>query len=94
MTILLCHAHHPWIAFTKARRDWYGEDFLAPPPWAHAFANAGFTVLSSERLATPFSDVDTSVLTQGEWHEVRFNITVVGVSVFAQVKTRTAGSER
>lgn len=81
--IVLCHAHHPWVAFAKAPRDWYGEDFLAPPPWAHAFANAGFTVLSSERLATPLSDVDTSVLTQGEWREVHFyGITTLGGVLF------------
>jgi hypothetical protein len=70
--VVLCHAHHPWVAFAKARRDWYAEDFLAPPPWAHAFANAGFAVLSRERLATPLSGVDTSALTQGEWREVCF----------------------
>jgi hypothetical protein len=82
-TVVLCHAHYPWVAFANARRDWYGEDFLAPPPWAHAFANAGFTVLSSERLATPLSGVDTSVLTQGEWREVRFyGITTLGGVLF------------
>ncbi|MCL7382289.1 hypothetical protein [Streptomyces sp. 35G-GA-8] len=81
--VVLCHAHHPWVAFAKERRDWYGEDFLAPPPWAHAFANAGFTVLSSERLATPLSEVDTAVLTQGEWREVRFyGITTLGGVLF------------
>lgn len=82
-SIVLCHAHHPWVAFANTRRDLYGEDFLAPPPWAHAFANTGFTVLSSERLATPLSDVDTSVLTQGEWREVRFyGITTLGGVLF------------
>lgn len=80
---VLCHAHHPWVAFAETRRDWYGEDFLAPPPWAHAFTDAGFTVLSSERLGTPLSDVDTSVLTQGEWREVRFyGITTLGGVLF------------
>ncbi|MFC9817176.1 hypothetical protein ACFVJM_34560 [Streptomyces virginiae] len=81
---VLCHAHHPWVAFAKARRDWYrGGDFLSPPPWAHAFTNAGFTVLSSERLATPLSDVDTSVLTQGEWRQVCFySITTLGGVLF------------
>ncbi|MFD5891970.1 hypothetical protein ACFWHQ_39320 [Streptomyces sp. NPDC060334] len=81
--MVLCHAHYPWVAFAKARRDSYEEDFLAPPPWAHAFADSGFTVLSSERLATPLSDVDTSVLTQGEWREVRFyGITTLGGVLF------------
>ncbi|MFE2050983.1 hypothetical protein ACFXAS_21065 [Streptomyces sp. NPDC059459] len=81
--IVLCDAHHPWVAFVKARRDRYGEAFLAPPPWAKAFTDAGFTVLSSERLATPLSDVDTSVLTQGEWREVRFyGITTLGGVLF------------
>lgn len=53
----------PWIAFAQTRRDWCGGEFLAPPPWAHAFTNAGFVVLSSEQLATPLSNVDTPVLT-------------------------------
>ncbi|MFE7096721.1 hypothetical protein [Streptomyces erythrochromogenes] len=81
---VLCHAHHPWVAFAKERRDSYrGEDFLPPPPWAHAFTNAGFTVLSSEQLATPLSDVDTSALTHGEWREVRFyGITMLGGLLF------------
>ncbi|MFI1720415.1 hypothetical protein [Streptomyces sp. NPDC020489] len=80
---VLCHAHHPWVAFVKERRDWYGEDFLAPPPWANAFADAGFTVLSSGRLATPLSDLDTSVLAQGEWREVRFyGVTSLGGILF------------
>ncbi|MFG2440711.1 hypothetical protein [Streptomyces sp. NPDC048508] len=81
--IVLCHAHHPWVAFAKARQDWCGEGFLAPPPWSHAFTNAGFTILSSERLATPLSDVETSVLTQGEWSEVRsYGITTLGGVLF------------
>ncbi|EFG64349.1 hypothetical protein SSBG_05132 [Streptomyces sp. SPB074] len=81
--VVLCHAHYPWVAFADARRDWYGEDFLAPPPWAHAFTDAGFTVLSNERLATPLSGVDTSVLTQGEWREIRFyGITTLGGVLF------------
>ncbi|MGW5351471.1 hypothetical protein ACWERV_13295 [Streptomyces sp. NPDC004031] len=81
--IVLCHAHHPWVAFAKARQDWYAEGFLPPPPWAHAFTNAGFTVLSSERLATPLSDVDTSALTQDEWLEIRFyGITTLGGVLF------------
>jgi hypothetical protein len=82
-SVVLCHAHHPWVAFAQALRDWFGDDFLAPPPWAHAFADAGFTVLSSERLATPLSDVDTSVLTRGEWREVRlYGVTTLGGVLF------------
>ncbi|MGW0538174.1 hypothetical protein [Streptomyces sp. NPDC003032] len=82
-SIVLCHAHHPWIAFAQARRDWCGEEFLAPPSWAHAFTNAGFSVLSSDQLATPLSDVDTSVLTQGEWRQVRsYGITTLGGVLF------------
>ncbi len=82
-SIVLCHAHHPWIAFAHTRRNWYGEEFLAPPPWAHAFTDADFVVLSSELLATPLSDVDTSVLGPGEWREVRFySITTLGGVLF------------
>ncbi|MFE9708297.1 hypothetical protein [Streptomyces sp. NPDC005930] len=39
--------------------------------------------MSGERLATPLSDVDSSVLTQGEWREVRFyGITTLGGVLF------------
>ncbi|MFC8709480.1 hypothetical protein ACFUCQ_06000 [Streptomyces sp. NPDC057197] len=40
-------------------------------------------VLNSEQLATPLSDVDTSVPTQGEWRQVRFyDITTLGGVLF------------
>lgn len=74
---------HPWIAFARTRRNWHREEFLAPPPWAHTFTDACFVVLSSELLATPLSDVDTSVLGPGEWREVRFyGITTLGGVLF------------
>ncbi|CAK7279830.1 hypothetical protein SGPA1_10608 [Streptomyces misionensis JCM 4497] len=82
-SIVLCHAHHPWIAFAQTRRNWYEEEFLAPPPWGHAFTDAGFVVLSNELLATPLSDVDTSALGPGEWRELRFySITTLGGVLF------------
>jgi len=82
-SIVLCHAHHPWIAFAQERRDWYTDEFLAPPPWAHSFAAAGFVVLTSEQLATPLSDVDTSALSQTEWRQVRYyDITTLGGVLF------------
>ncbi|GAA3886268.1 hypothetical protein GCM10022227_49550 [Streptomyces sedi] len=81
--IVLCHAHYPWVAFARARRDGYGEDFLSPPPWAHVFTDAAFTVLSGEQLATPLSAVDTSVLTHDEWHEIRLHrVTTLGGVLF------------
>ncbi|MCX5375703.1 hypothetical protein [Streptomyces sp. NBC_00091] len=70
-SFVLCHAHHPWIAFAAERRDWYRDEFLAPPPWSRAFAASGFTVLSGETLATPLSGVDTSALSPGERRQVR-----------------------
>lgn len=82
-TIILCHAHYPWVAFARERRDWYCEEFLPPPPWAHAFAHVGFVVLDRERLTAPLCDVDTSVLTRGEWREVRlYGITTLGGVLF------------
>ncbi len=82
-SVILCHAHHPWIAFARERRDWYTEEFLAPPPWAHAFADLGFAVLGRAQLTLPLPDVDTSVLTRGEWREVRFyGITTLGGVLF------------
>lgn len=80
---ILCHAHHPWIAFAQERRDWYTEEFRAPPPWARTFADLGFAVLDRAQLTRPLTDVDTSALTQGEWRHVRlYGITTVGGVLF------------
>ncbi|CUW33210.1 hypothetical protein TUE45_pSRTUE45c_0578 (plasmid) [Streptomyces reticuli] len=81
--IILCHAHHPWIAFAQERRDWYTEEFLAPPPWAHTFADLGFVVLDRAQLTLPLSDIDTSVLTRAEWRQIRsYGITTLGGVLF------------
>ncbi|MEU9033103.1 hypothetical protein AB0D46_37525 [Streptomyces sp. NPDC048383] len=82
-SVILCHAHHPWIAFARERRDWYHREFRSAPPWAHAFTDTGFAVLSGERLLTPLADVDTSVLTRGEWRQVRlYGISTLGGLLF------------
>ncbi|MET8567676.1 hypothetical protein [Streptomyces sp. NPDC004783] len=82
-TVVLCHAHHPWIAFAQERRDWYTEEFLAPPPWAHTFADLGFVVLGRAELTRSLPDVDTSVLSRGEWRQVRlYGITTLGGVLF------------
>ncbi|MFF7095004.1 hypothetical protein ACFY9A_21805 [Streptomyces rubradiris] len=82
-TVVLCHAHHPWIAFAPERRNWYDEEFLAPPPWARAFTDAGLTVLDRERLTTPLSAVDTSALTRDEWRGIRlYHLTTLGGVLF------------
>ena len=82
-SIILCHAHHPWIVFVQERRSAYGEEFLAPPWWSSTFAHAGLEVLSDETLGTPLADVDTSVLTRSEWREVRLHgITTLGGVLF------------
>jgi hypothetical protein len=82
-SVILCHAHYPWIAFARERRDWYTDEFLAPPPWAHPFAAAGFALLTSGQLATPLSDVDTSAMSRTEWRHVRYyGITTLGGALF------------
>ncbi|MEU6106444.1 hypothetical protein [Streptomyces flaveolus] len=81
--VLLCHAHHPWIAFAAERRDWYADEFLAPPPWAPTFADLGFDVLDHAELTLPLSEVDTSILDQGQWREIRlYGITTLGGVLF------------
>ena len=82
-SVVLCHAHHPWIAITDVRREWYTDQFLAPPPWADAFTHLGFEVLGPDRLNLPLSDVDTSVLSHDERREVRaYRIDTLGGILF------------
>ncbi|MBC3986937.1 hypothetical protein H8N01_31220 [Streptomyces sp. AC536] len=81
--VVLCHAHHPWVAFAREDRNWYTDEFLAPPPWAHVFGDLGFTVLSRAQLTTALSAVDTSVLTRTEWRQVRaYGVTTLGGVLF------------
>ncbi|MFH8405789.1 hypothetical protein ACH4FX_13570 [Streptomyces sp. NPDC018019] len=81
--VVLCHAHHPWIAFAPQRPHWSGEEFLAPPPWARPLRDAGFEVLSGEQLGTPLSVLDALALTEGEWRQVRHHgVTTVGGVLF------------
>ncbi|MEU8779298.1 hypothetical protein [Streptomyces sp. NPDC048606] len=82
-SVVLCHVHHPWIAFAQERRNWYAEQFIHPPSWASAFTEEGFAVLNDEQLATPLSAMDTSVLTRGEWRQIRsYGITTLGGVLF------------
>ncbi|MFF8386926.1 hypothetical protein [Streptomyces kanasensis] len=81
--IVLCHAHHPWVAFAETRRNWYTDQFVSPPAWARAFSDAGLVLLTCERLATPLSDVDTSVLTKAERRQVRcYGVDTLGGVLF------------
>ncbi|MFD7630134.1 hypothetical protein ACFV7Q_29615 [Streptomyces sp. NPDC059851] len=83
--IVLCHAHLPWVAFVRERRDWYADPdgFLDAPPWAGAFAAAGFTVLTGGQLAVPLAGVDTAVLSPVEWRQVRlYGVTTLGGLLF------------
>jgi hypothetical protein len=82
-SVILCHAHHPWVAFARERRDWYTEEFVPPPLWAGVFTHLGFASLGPAQLTRPLRDVDTSVLTQGEWRQVRsYGITTLGGVLF------------
>ncbi|MEU3722380.1 hypothetical protein [Streptomyces sp. NPDC031705] len=82
-SVVLCHAHHPWIAFAAQLRDWYRDEFLTPPPWSEAFVHAGFAVLAAETLTAPLSEVDTSVLSPSEWRQVRaYGIDTLGGLLF------------
>ncbi|MFF4604020.1 hypothetical protein ACFY12_14995 [Streptomyces sp. NPDC001339] len=82
-TIVLCHAYHPWIAFVRECPAWCSPEFLTPPPWAQAFVHAGFVVLDDDQLSTPLSDVDTSVLDDVQWREIRYyGITTLGGVLF------------
>lgn len=81
--VILCHAHHPWIAFAQERRDWYADEFLDPPPWSHPFTGAGFVVLTNKQLVTALSEVDSSSLSQAEWRQMRYHsVTTLGGVLF------------
>lgn len=81
--VVLCHAHYPWIAFAKERRDWYADGFASPPPWSDVFSASGFDVLTAEHLETPLADLDTSGFSRAEWHQIRFfRITTLGGVLF------------
>lgn len=82
-SVVLCHVHHPWIAFARERRDWYTDEFAAPPPWSQPFTAAGFVVLTDEQLAAPLSAVDTSSLSEDEWRQVRhYGVSTLGGVLF------------
>jgi hypothetical protein len=81
--VVLCHAHHPWIAFAETRRNWYTEQFTTPPPWARSFSDAGFVVLTREQLTRPLSDADTSALTREERRQARcYGVDTLGGLLF------------
>ena len=81
--VVLCHAHHPWIAFAKERRTWYDDGFASPPPWSDVFPVSGFDVLTAEQLGTPLADLDTSGFSPAEWHRISyFEITTLGGVLF------------
>ncbi|MFI0979665.1 hypothetical protein ACH4SP_22030 [Streptomyces sp. NPDC021093] len=74
-SVLLCQAHLPWTAFVREHRWVYEEEFLAPPEWAGSFGNAGFEVLSRERLVVPVGEVDVSGLAEFERGQIRYYAT-------------------
>lgn len=81
--VVLCHAHHPWIAFAEERRTGYDDGFASPPPWSDVFPASGFDVLTAEQLGTPLADLDTSVFSRAEWHQIGyFGITTLGGVLF------------
>ncbi|MCE7081867.1 hypothetical protein [Streptomyces sp. ST2-7A] len=65
-SVVLCHAHHPWIAFVRERGLWFDTGFIDPPWWARAFSWVGFEVLDRLLLTTPLEEVDTSGLSREE----------------------------
>ncbi|MFB8778078.1 hypothetical protein VSS16_36185, partial [Streptomyces broussonetiae] len=75
--IVLCHAHHPWIAFTADRRDGHAEDFTAPPQWARVLSQVGFgfEVLDHTQLNPPLSALDSSLLSEFEWRQAHHHDT-------------------
>ncbi|EFL22646.1 hypothetical protein SSOG_02360 [Streptomyces himastatinicus ATCC 53653] len=81
--VVLCHAHHPWIAFAEERRTWYDDGFASPPPWSGVFPASGFDVLTAEHLGTPLADLDTSGFSRAERHQIScFGITTLGGVLF------------
>jgi hypothetical protein len=81
--VTLCHAYLPLIAFVSEQCLCYENEFLDPPAWSWPLVESGFLLLSAEQLSTPLSEVDTAVLTDMEWREVRFwGVTQLGGVLF------------
>ncbi|MFF7652609.1 hypothetical protein ACFZCY_22805 [Streptomyces sp. NPDC007983] len=81
--VVLCHAHHSWIAFAEERRDWYEDGFASPPSWSDVFSASGFDVLTAEHLGTPLADLDRSGFSRADWHQISyFGITTLGGVLF------------
>ncbi|MDX2706416.1 hypothetical protein PV350_26710 [Streptomyces sp. PA03-6a] len=79
----LCHAYVPLVAYVVDHCLRHVYEFRDPPAWAQPFSEAGFTVLSSEQLNAPLAQVDTAVLTDMEWREIRFwEISTLGGVLF------------
>ncbi|KUH40649.1 MULTISPECIES: hypothetical protein [Streptomyces] len=57
-------------AFRTAPHAAARNQFVTPPAWARAFSDAGLVLLTRERLTTPLTDADTSVLTKAERRQV------------------------
>ena len=70
--IILCHMHHPLVAFVAVRRDWYTTEFIDPPAWATAYSAVGFEPLDADLLLAPFDDADTSQLSAEDWRQIRY----------------------
>jgi hypothetical protein len=71
---VLCHATHPWVAFTEDGTSSWADPgvFVDPPPWTEVFADLGFALLRRKLLTMPLSETDTSELAKAEWRQIRF----------------------
>jgi hypothetical protein len=79
----LCHAYLPLVAYVVGQCFRLVYEFRDPPVWSQPFTDSGFIVLSAEQLNAPLTDVDTAILTDMEWREVRFwEITTLGGVLF------------
>ncbi|MEW2496343.1 hypothetical protein AB0942_22825 [Streptomyces nodosus] len=81
--LALCHAYLPLVAYVVGPCFRHVHEFRDSSAWSRPFTESGFTVLSPEQLNTPLGDVDTAVLTDAEWREIRFwEATMLGGVLF------------
>lgn len=71
---VLLHAHYPYLAFASPlSRDQNAISFVDWPAGSNEFRRrSDYTILTTQELATPFSQTDTSSLADAEREQIKY----------------------